>query len=187
MSIVWPDLTRPVSEESELLVWPITITYNFLLEVHRTWVVVFVDAFVIVVECYCHCRLTNHDQLLIGRANNHGSWVVVVAFVLVVLFIERTWRLVRCLYICCCCCVVIVGAHVFVVVVVVLKRPTFYWSVQSEPSGWVNLALTLPFFGCQALCCNQSTTKIALGVLCGFSKSFAPTRISFHFSMELRH
>ena len=50
---------------------------------------------------------------------------------LVVLFIERTWRLVRCLYICCCCCccVVIVGAHVFVVVVVgdivVLKRPTF--------------------------------------------------------------
>ena len=22
-----------------------------------------VDAFVFVVECYCHCRLTNHDQL----------------------------------------------------------------------------------------------------------------------------
>ena len=39
---------------------------------------------------------------------------------LVVLFIERTWRLVRCLYICCCCCVVIVGAYVFVVAVVVV-------------------------------------------------------------------
>ena len=73
---------------------------------------------------------------------------------------------------------------VVVVDIVVLKRPTFYWSVQSEPGGWVNLALTLPFFGYRALCCNQSTTKIALGVLCGLSKSFAPTRISFHFSME---
>ena len=59
---------------------------------------------------------------------------VEVAFVLVVLFIERTGRLARCLYICCCCCcVVIVGAYVFVVAVVVvvvvyivvLKRPTF--------------------------------------------------------------
>ena len=45
---------------------------------------------------------------------------VEVAFVLVVLFIERTWRLARCLYICCCCCVVIVGAYVFVVAVVVV-------------------------------------------------------------------
>ena len=71
---------------------------------------------------------------------------------------------------------------VVVVDIVVLKRPTFYWSVQSEPGGWVNLALTLPFFGYRALCCNQSTTKIAIGVLCGLSKSFA--RISFHFSME---
>ena len=120
MSIVWPDLTRPVSEESELLVWPINITYNFLLEVHWTGVVFVFDAFVVVVACYCHCRRTNHYQLLIGSGNYHGSWSCICAccafyrenmevgslslHLLLLLLCCHCWSLCLCCCCCGCCC-----------------------------------------------------------------------------------